>query len=146
MPISVDELARIIVQAATGKETMDKVGKEAISRIQKRTRIGKTPQGGPQKALKESTVERRARLSKAGGLTGPGARPKKSAVNRTGEMLNDLTYNAQDGKLEVGFATSRQGDKSDKLHGMGFSFMDLSKAEIKGLTDIISRAVRAAFK
>lgn len=148
---AVDKLIRDIIKIATGKETMAKVAEEARKRIVTRTRVGKgVPENGAGPtalpALKESTVETRKALKKAGNLTGPGATPSKSALNRTGAMLNDLKAVSEDAKAMVVFGTQSEAAKADDLQSRGFVFMNLSKPEINALIKIIRDEIKAKLK
>ena len=146
-----DRIVQAVLNAALSKHTMSKVGVAAVERIRTRTRLGKgvtknstDPSKLPK--LKPQTVEVRKSLKRAGRLTGPNATPGKSALNRTGALLEDLDYVAGYGKLAIGLKSGEQRRIAAELQSSGFVFMNLSKAEIKGLSKIIREEVKKALK
>lgn len=151
MATKLDKLIDRIIEIAVGKDTMQKVATEARERIVRRTRTGKGvtqtgAQPSPLRDLTPATVNIRKNLREQGKLTGPGARPSKSAVNRTGAMLDSLKPEAERGQARVVFGSGEQERKADELQSNGFVFMNLSEPEIKGLHRVIKNEIKRRLK
>ena len=125
------------------------VGTKVKDLIVKRTRLGRgVDKDGdsalPLKALKKQTKLRRSRLKKHGKLTGTGATPAKSAVNRSGSLLNTLEVKANKTSFTIKPSFENQ-NKAEFLDDKGFKFLNASKAEInfveKELTKEIEKQI-----
>lgn len=146
-----DAITDRIIEAALGVDTMKKVARQAAERVRTRTRVGKGvdshgKSATPLPKLKDTTVDRRKRDQKAGNLSGPGARPARSSLTRTGEMLEALTPKWAEGKAEVVIVGGEQNRKAREVQDLGFTFMNLSRGEIEGLAKIIQAEVRKKMK
>lgn len=147
----IDAITDRILEAALGTETMKKVAQQAAERVRTRTRVGKgvdSPgkSAKPLPKLKESTVARRKRDQKTGNLTGPGARPARSSLTRTGDMLDAITPKWAEGKAEVVIEGAEENRKAREVQDLGFTFMNLSRGELDGLARIIKEEVRKKLK
>jgi hypothetical protein len=143
----------LLVQAAvnecTRKENLEEAANAVIERVKTRTRLGKgvnKPEGNavPLKKLEPKTVEVRKALQKAGKLSGTGAKPSKSGINRTGKTLDSMHAVAKN--KEVTIQLDNDGEKvATELAAIDpsrFTFMNLSKAEVKAMTDILEEKVQ----
>lgn len=131
------------------KDNLKEAADVAIERMKKRTRLGKgvlKPEGQATslKPLEPSTVNIRKTLKKAGRLTGPGATPSKSGVNRTGATLESLHSVAKDGAvaIELDADGTKVAEDLIKIDKQRFTFMNLSKAEVKAMTDVLEEKVQ----
>ena len=101
--------------------------------------------------LKEKTKQNRRGLKKQGKLTGPGAKPAKSALNRTGALVGDIGFETESNKLEIKFKSDAQESKMRDLIALDrkYTIMNISKAEfkfvLKEMSAIIERALRRLF-
>jgi len=127
-----------------------------IKRIRVRTRLGKgakPPEGDRYPTahklpkLKDKTILRRKRMKRAGKLTGPGARPPKSGINRTGGTLNQIHIAAsgREVSLRLGQKGKRIAIELAKINP-DFEFFNLSKAEFNFLRDEIQKEVDKILK
>lgn len=146
------DLPKIVAEALQSEEILDRAGKVATAAIPKRTRLGKGVKEnlGPTHKLpklRETTVNIRKKLKKEGGLTGPGATPGKSAINRTGEALNSIDYSVKGGELNI-FLDSSQEKKVDDLIAIdnNYSFMKLSRAEFRAVLKTINERLDRIIK
>jgi hypothetical protein len=142
-----------IVKRLLEREVILKEGAKAIERaIPRRTRLGKGVKEnlGPTHklpSLRESTVSIRKKLKKTGGLTGPGATPKKSGFNRTGDSLNNLKVEVSRGKIEVSLAPADQDKLIDALQiDPDYQFMRLSRAEFRRMLIAMTKRIEQALK
>ena len=141
------DLGRIVTQALQSKDVLEAAGEIAIERIPKRTRLGKGVKENlgvthtlPQ--LTERTVKIRQKLKKRGALLGPGATPKKSAINRTGEALNSIGFTVKTGELDIHLDPSQQAKVDDLIRiNPNYSFMKLSKAEFSAMLKAINNRI-----
>lgn len=156
MAINLKDIPKL-VQAAVDtigkKRTLTTVAKKLVPRIQTRVRVGKGVQenlGNPHSlpVLKDKTKRNRTSLKKQGKLTGPGAKPAKSALNRTGALVGDIGFETKTNELEIKFKSQAQLDKMEDLIALDrkYTIMNISKAEfkfaLKELSAIIERALR----
>lgn len=152
LSIALKEISR----AGTNKRLLRNIAKTLVKRIRTRTRLGKgvKPAIGDdfQKThrlsrLKESTIQRRRRLKRAGGLTGPQAQPARSGINRTGRTLNRLHFSIFGNKLEI--KLDQMGEKIvEHLLDIDpeFDFMNLSAAEFRFIIDEIEKEINKIIK
>ena len=137
-----------IISETIDKSLLDDIGNTSVSRIRKRTRSGrgvKENDGPTHKlpALKPKTVKERSRLKGKGQLTGPGATPGRSGVNRSGKTLNEMNYSVVN-RSEVEIKLSPTGVKRAQTVAEvnpDYEFMNLSKSEIKALVKIVEEKV-----
>jgi len=141
------------IRAAESNATLNKIKDAIIPQIQTRTRLGKgvtKPEGNTTnlKRLERKTKINRQGLKRKGQLTGPGAQPAKSGLNRSGQMLNSLKGKVSTSNIEI--TLDREGERKavavQKIDPNGFTFMNLSKGETKQVTDIIDDAVNDILK
>lgn len=137
------DISKIIEDAFNSQEITEAIGKAASRAIVTRTRTGRGVSANletskPLPRLKENTKRVRRYLKKKGELTGPGATPGKSALNRSGKLLESVNYVAKPGEVVISVSAS-QAKKVEYLININsdYRFMNLSKAEF-------NRAVKAA--
>jgi hypothetical protein len=144
-------IVQSVVDEIKKKDNLQEAGDLVVERVKTRTRLGKgvITSGGtatPLKALEPTTVEIRKSLKNQGKLTGPGATPAKSGINRTGSTLESLHAIASDSKVVIQLDV--EGEKVAKrlldLDRNGFTFMNLSKAELKAMADLLEEKARIA--
>lgn len=132
-----DELNKIAKKA---KETniLKLLGEKAVELIRKRTKLGygvKT-QGGTKSKLKPLSEGYKKVRKKTGVASSTSI--NKSNLTLTGEMLKDLKYEIEDGRIVVGWDEgSFSHDKAEWNTEKGRAFNNLSKAEIKQLRDFL---------
>lgn len=147
-----DKIIKKALEVATSKETLNKLGENLVDRIKKRTRLGngvKENEGGSHKlpSLKPKTVTRRKQLKKAGDLTGPRATPAKSGVNRSGQMLESMDHKVSSSTIEIGLDQEGTRKATDLIkQNPDFTFMNVSKAEVAGLADILENEITKKLK
>lgn len=140
-----------IQQYTKTRRFLQQIGKVLVDRIRVRTRLGKgvkeengnnfrNPHSLPR--LKQQTVSRRQRLRRAGGLTGFGATPAKSGLNRSGKLLDRLHFKIEGRELIITL-DPRGKIIAEKLmeDNPDWEFMNLSKPEFNYLVDTISKDV-----
>lgn len=149
----IDKLLKVTIDTLKSKKTLQKLGDETSERIVKRTRLGKgvmenLADAHPLPQLKDSTKKERKRLKKAGRLTGPRATPAKSGLNRTGEMLGDVKAKAQKGDLKIILNSAESKKKAEDLIKLnqGFTFLNISNAEFKGMLKSFSSILQKVIK
>jgi hypothetical protein len=141
-----------LIKEVNKKENLKVAADAAIDHMKKRTRLGKgvkEPEGKTTslKKLEPSTVEIRKSLRKQGKLTGPGATPGKSGINRTGKTLESLNTKALDGSVTIQLDQEGERVASELIKiDKDFTFMNLSKVEVKTMTEILEKAVATAAK
>lgn len=141
-----------LIEEVNKKENLKEAADSAIEQMKKRTRLGKgvkEPEGSttPLKKLEKSTVEVRKSLKSQGKLTGPGATPAKSGVNRTGKTLESLNSKALDGHVTIQLDQEGERVAADLINiDKDFTFMNLSKVEVKTMTEVLEKAVEKAAK
>jgi len=148
------------VKAGQSKELLDKVGKEAVSQVVKRTRLGqgvRPPGGGAASKLlplKDITKKYRSRYSNN---LSPFTRDSRSNLTATGQLLDSITYRILNGTkskiIQLFFKDNRTYElnggrarvRNDKLAGhvqkQGRSFFYLAQFEIKKIRSIIFDAL-----
>jgi len=144
------DITSIIRKAIESKRVLEAAATVAIRSIPKRTRLGKGVQNnlGPTHKLpnlKTKTVKNRSRLKKLGQLSGQGATPKKSGLNKSGDMLDSLTSNVGRGKVEIKLEPNQQ-DKANALLKIDpkYQFMRLSAAEFKRVLKAMTKQIEQA--
>jgi hypothetical protein len=156
MAINLEDIKGLLLEAidiVQDKKTLEEAGKELVPEIQKRVRIGKgvnKPEGSPTalKPLEPKTKLIRKDLKRKGLLSGPGATPAKSGVNRTGKTLEGMHAEAKDGELEIKLTGDGQRVALElaKIDSQRFTFMNLSKGETKRLVDFLEDKVKSLSK
>jgi phage gpG-like protein len=127
------------------QDLMTKIAKSVKSNVQTRTRrgFGVDSEGGPAKKLKplaDSYKKQRKRIQAAGGLSQE-TTPNKSNLTNTGEMINAIDYEVTRNEATV-FVTGIENRKKAKYQAdADRKFMNLSKREIKDITDIIEQSL-----
>ena len=134
----------------TTSKTVNSIGKYTSSTIKKRTRLGKGVDrtGGPQTKLeiKENTKRTRRYLRRAGSLSAK-TQPAKANLTRSGKMLDSVHYTVSGDRKEITTKVApKQQNKANELDRMGHKFMDLTKGEIKGLIELLVRALLKQIK
>jgi hypothetical protein len=131
------DLDKLIQQAIDSETILTKAAKILEETVKARTRSGQGVLKNlgtthPLPELKESTVRRRNRLARNGGLTGPGAVPEKSGLNRTGELLNSVKVTPTKKQMEVTVGVD-QVQKVDELLSINkkYQFMRISSEEFE---------------
>lgn len=131
------------------KAFLRKVGRLLTNRIRLRTKLGrgaKAPTGDTFRpshklpALKQSTKQRRRRLNREGKLTGRGATPARSGVNRSGKTLGFMHFRVKGRELNI--KLDPRGIKvQDHLVEINpdYEFFNLSRAEFKFLVSLIGK-------
>lgn len=146
---------RDIDQLVKSKTFKVRMSKSLINRIRRRTRLGKgvkEARSGFSKAhdlprLKKQTVARRKRLKRAGGLTGPGATPGKSGLNRSGKLLNNMHYKIKREYLLLSLDKRGKVIADDLIEkNPDWEFFNLSQAEFNFLRSEIQREVNKLLK
>lgn len=147
-----DDIAKLVslaIEEVTKKENLEEAAIVAIERIKKRTRLGKgvtkpLAEATPLKKLEPSTVRVRKSLKSQGKLTGPGAKPSKSGINRTGKTLDGIFASAKTGQVEIELRpeSQRVAEELLKIDSQRFQFMNLSKAEVKVMIEILQEKVQ----
>jgi hypothetical protein len=145
----------LLVQSAVDeikdKNNLKEAAENTIERIQQRTRLGKgvnKPEGSatPLKKLEPKTVEVRKSLKSAGKLTGKGASPAKSGINRTGKTLDSMHSVSKKG--EVTIQLDKEGERVatevQAIDPQRFTFMNLSKAEVTAMVKELEEKARKA--
>lgn len=132
-----------IVKGISSKDSLKEIGEEVVSMVKKRTQLGYgVAESGADKKklepLEPSTVKSR-KTKQLSGMTAP----KKSNLTETGDMLDDIKVTkSSKGELEIGFGSDFSQKKANwntnpTKHPNKRPFMNLSKAEIKRVTDKI---------
>lgn len=146
------DLPRIVRQILESEVILEDAAKEIKASIPKRTRLGKGVKENlgsthtlPE--LKTKTRNTRAGLKKRGLLTGPGATPAKSGVNRSGATLESLDVKVSKGQIDVELSPEQQKKYTQLLKIDGdYQFMRLSAAEfkrvLKRMTNRVNRILR----
>jgi hypothetical protein len=148
----ISKLAKKAVDEAKSEKTLKKLATDLVERVQKRTRLGRgvKKEEGPTHVLprlKNKTINERKRLRRQGDLTGPGATPTKSGINRSGDTLESMHAEVDKGKIEIkldakGTKVARELETLDE----GFTFMNLSSAEVKSAISFIERIINNVLK
>ena len=128
--------------ALKSEKALNAIGKSAVRSIKRRVRSGRTVLENGDKSftfpvLQESTKKVRKSLKKRGLLTGKGATPGKSAVNRTGELIDSVEYkvykNANISFVNIQIKNFKNQKKLNELIKINksYNFMHLSKTELR---------------
>ena len=148
LEINLKDLSEYVIRTLKFKKAWEAAAKKAVKSVQKRTRSGKgvkLNEGPTHKLpqLKDKTVKERIRLQSQGRLKGPGARPEKSGLNRTGDLLGGVKYTAKEGEAILKLADSDEERKADELIDLDsdYEFFNLSKQEVEEFTKEIEKTV-----
>ena len=153
--MAIDDIRKIIqsaVDTITDRRTLDKLGEDLVERIKTRTRTGKgvrEPEARPHRlpALKTNTKRNRRRLKRQGGLTGPGATPAKSGVNRTGTTLNSMSHRVQDNEIQIRLDAKGEDVAEDLIRiDKDYTFMNVSQPEIKAFVEALEKEIEKKIK
>lgn len=157
--MTIDEFTKALNQATAEifkRRNLKGLGDDLVVRIRKRTRLGKGAKGIDHPAtklppLKKNTVQRRKLAKRVGTLTGRGATPGKSGINRSGKTLNRMHSRVVGTTLEI--KLDKDGEDVAKhllRRDSQWEFMNLTKPEFKGLIlgieRIIDKSIRRRLK
>lgn len=153
MAAKLSDIGKIIEQALKSKRVLEAGGEEAVESIKKRTRLGKGVKenlGGSHKLprLTTKTVTNRKLLKKKGELTGFGASPTKSAINRSGDTIDNVRFGVGKGKMVIDLKSNKAKTVAQNLLKIdpNYAFMNLSKAEfnrmIKKMSSVITEILK----
>lgn len=147
------DIGKILAKALASKVVLEAGAKSIIESVPKRTRLGKGVKEAegdatPLPALKPKTKTNRKGLKKRGELTGPGATPAKSGLNARGNLLSNLKAVVTPGKVAVKLQNSTQEEKAKALIAIdpGFTFMNVSRAEVNRMIKAMSEEVNKIIK
>lgn len=139
------DIGKIIAQALQSKPVLEEGAKVIVEAVPLRTRLGKGVKEAegpalPLPKLKTKTKSNRKLLAEKGELTGPGATPAKSGLNRTGDMLSGLKAIIKNGKFEIRLKDKQQEIKAGHVlkNNPDFAFMNISKAEMNRMIKAMS--------
>lgn len=153
--LGIEDIGKILsnaVKAVSNKRTLDKVGEDLVERIKTRTRLGKgvkKPEGVAHQlpTLQPKTKRNRKSLKRSGKLTGPGATPAKSGINRTGETLESLDHEV--GNKEIKIRLNSRGERvaSELINqDRDFTFMNVSKPELNSIVETLDKEIQKKIK
>jgi hypothetical protein len=141
-PNELKQILNDIIPSVLTQSNLRKIGLETLDRVRVRTRLGrgvKSSDSEPQAShklpvLKDSTVQRRQRLRKEGGLTGPNAIPSKSGLNRSGKLLNRMHTKISGNTIIIKLDSYGESVVKHLLEDdPDWEFLNLSKAEVKSI-------------
>lgn len=142
------DIGKIIAQAVGSKKVLEEAANILLESIPKRTRLGKGVKDaeGPTHQLpllKQKTKYNRKLLAKDGKLTGPGATPAKSGLNKSGDLLNNLTSVVKKGEFDIKLKDTKEESKANYLLKIdpNYSFMNVSKAEMNRVIKAMSATI-----
>jgi hypothetical protein len=125
----------------------DEVGDYLVETIRTRVRLGYGVSGdGQQKEkfrpLSASTIKSRQILAMKGDLF-PSSNPKRSHLTATGDMMQQLTFSKQPGRITLFFGTPSSEDKAQYNQNGRYSrpFFYLTDKEIKAVDRILQKAL-----
>lgn len=145
----INKILEAVIEATSEKSTMEKIGEASKEQIVRRTRVGKgvdKPGGKSQrlKPLQPSTKTKRQIAKKAGELSSV-TTPAKSNLTQTGEMLDTLKVDAKVGEVTISGKDRKQQRKINEVSD-DRPFLNLSKAELNGLIDILDKIIDKLIK
>lgn len=131
-------------------QTMKKVAKQTAETVKKRTRrgFGVETTGGSSKRLKKLSdgyKKTRRGLSKRGDLS-QNTTPAKSNLTKSGEMLDAVKGEGTTRQARIYIDGSRNKKKAQDQVEQGREFMNLNRAEIKDIIDILEDEVNQDIK
>lgn len=131
---------------------LDELGQTMVKTIRTRVRLGYglSADGKVKEKfapLMPSTIIKRKKMM-AAGLLFNGAKPARSHLTMTGDMMDQLIYDVEPGQLTILFATSFADDKARWAHEGSRNraqrpFMFLTDLEIKEANRIIQKGLDA---
>lgn len=149
---------REILPAIKDQKNMEKYGRQAAAMIKLRTRLGSSVADdgaakGKLKPLAESTKAARAAKKKKGKLS-EFTTPNRSNLTDTGQMLDSVgvtksgygTVTVSPQGSRTGPGAKRNEKVAEYVTDAGRPFNNLSKTEIKRLSDEVKRDLRDAIK
>jgi hypothetical protein len=141
MKLKIDEFPKHlqkVVQEAVNKIDMQEIGDTLAQEIKLRTRLGYglDTQGGTQSKLKPLSepykkARKKMKLSSE-------TRPGKSNLTQTGEMLDSIKAEVNNGKITITFKNQFSKDKARWNTEKGRPFMAISKVQITKLKNRIT--------
>lgn len=146
------DIKDLIDNALKSKIVLEAGAEAAIRAIPTRTRLGKGVSDNlgptnPLPALKNKTVRNRTRLKKIGQLTGPGATPKKSGLNKSGTLLDSLEVKIKPDGFEITVPPQEEKKVQALLKiDSKFQFMRLSAAEFNRVVTAMTKQVEQVIK
>jgi hypothetical protein len=142
------DIGKLITQALESKVVLDEGAKVLVESIPIRTRLGKGVKEaeGPTHALpnlKQKTKYNRKLLASKGELTGPGATPSKSGLNRSGDLLNSIKSIVTKGRIQVELNSNKEKQKAEHLLKIDplYEFMNVSRAEMNRMIKAMSEKI-----
>ena len=147
--MSFDDLAKRIAKMARelgNKEQTQKVATAAAEIVKERTNrgFGVAQNNGPKKRLKPLSANYKKQRKKL--PLGPKARPSRSNLNQTGEMVESVKGKGSKNLAEVRLTGENNKKKAIDQVKAGRSFMNLAKSEIKKVVNIIEEQINNDIK
>jgi hypothetical protein len=142
----IGEITRKVLNEMTKRSNMIELGNEGKRLIQRRTRLGggvKEHSGNRTKlkALSEPYKKQRKRMK-----LDSTARPAKSNLTQTGEMLREISVKSIRKSTELYFKTSDAKNKAEWTQDAGRKFFFFSKPEVRQLTKILNEKLLKILK
>lgn len=153
--LAINDITKIIqaaVDAVKDKTVLDKIGEDLVERIKTRTRTGKgvrEPEGRAHKLpdLKTKTKANRRSLKRSGKLTGKGAVPAKSGINRSGATLDSLKHTVSGDEIKIRLDSEGEMVAADLIKlNSDYTFMNISKPELKAVTEVLDKEIQKKIK
>ncbi len=150
-------LNNMVLKQFVNKRLLDTIGEFTRDRIRSFTRTGKSIVGSSPKSfkrLKQSTVEQRRRLGRAGKADKEFFSPGRSNLTMTGQLLKSLSFKSvvRDRTVDVfakGFRTDGKADNKKVAEFVakgGRPFIGLDDKGIKRVTAIVLKDIRLRIK
>lgn len=152
LKVFIRNLIRSIINSHQSISTAKAVARyiEPVMKKRIRTSGGVSEHKAPRQnlpKLKESTVKRRRAAKSAGELTGTGAIPELSAINRTGKLIGAITFSPEHAKVDVTIENN-QSYKLEELvsENPKWQVMRISDKEDKAIIELLEARLEDAVK
>lgn len=141
------QVAQAVRKVKSDQALKKKLAEEALESVQRRTKLGRgvnKPEGPSNKlpTLKTKTVSTRKSLKRSGKLSSS-ATPTKSNITRSGKTLGSMKSKIKSDGFDINL--DKRGERVAKdliAIDKDYTFMNLSKAEVKRLVKIIEQQIQ----
>jgi len=140
-----------LLPEAINRDLMTDIAKAVQTNVKARTRrgYGVDKEGAPAKKLKplSDTYKKERKRLKAKGELHPETTPNKSNLTKTGAMIDSVDFEVTSNNEARIFVSGEANEKKARYNAeKDRKFMDLSRREIKDITDIVEERLNKGIK
>lgn len=144
-PLNLTKKVNEIVNRVLDKNLLNEIGSFAAGRIQNRTRLGKgvSEQGGKLEKLKPLSDGYKKQRRKNKSKLSPDAKPAKSNLTFSGQMLESIDYKIEEpDTIVIRFDNNKARRKAIEVTDKGRPFFNLADSEINAIKKLIRDKIK----